>query len=134
MTGVFRISVLVRLFLTGFLLISGLGGFELHPALALEPARLSFQEFVSGLNSPVFITHAGDGSGRVFVIERSGQIRIIKNGILQVTPFLNIQSIVKSTSGEQGLLALAFHPSYSVNGKFTRTVNVSIFIHFLSCN
>jgi glucose/arabinose dehydrogenase len=83
-----------------------------------DPAKISFQEIVAGLNSPVLITNAGDGSGRMFVVERSGKIRIIKNGVLLATPFLDIQSIVKSTNSEQGLLALAFHPSYETNGKF----------------
>jgi glucose/arabinose dehydrogenase/photosystem II stability/assembly factor-like uncharacterized protein len=85
---------------------------------ALEPARVSFQEVVGGLSSPVFITHAGDGSGRLFILERSGRIRIIKNGSLLPTPFLDIQSTVKSASSEQGLLGLAFHPSYESNGRF----------------
>ncbi len=84
----------------------------------LEPARVSFQEIVGGLSNPVFITHAGDGSGRLFIVERSGRIRVVKNGSLLATPFLDIQSLVKSTSGEQGLLGLAFHPSYESNGKF----------------
>jgi glucose/arabinose dehydrogenase len=84
----------------------------------LDPAKVSFQEFVSGLSNPVFITNAADSSGRIFVVERGGRIRIIKNGMLIATPFLDIQSIVKSTSSEQGLLGLAFHPSYESNGKF----------------
>ena len=84
----------------------------------LDPAKISFQEIASGLSNPVFITNAGDGSGRIFILERSGRIRIFKNGILFPTPFLDIQSIVKSTGGEQGLLSLAFHPSYGSNGKF----------------
>ncbi len=84
----------------------------------LDPSRISFQEVASGLNNPVFITNAGDHSGRMFIIERAGKIRIIKNGKLLATPFLDIQSIVKSTGGEQGLLGLAFHPSYGSNGKF----------------
>ncbi|MBK9927896.1 MAG: PQQ-dependent sugar dehydrogenase [Anaerolineales bacterium] len=84
----------------------------------LDPSKLTFQEVASGLNNPVFITHAGDGSNRLFVLERSGKIRIIKNGSLLSTPFLDIQSSVRSTSGEQGLLGLAFHPSYASNGKF----------------
>ena len=83
-----------------------------------DPARVSFQELVAGLNNPVLITNANDGSGRLFVIERSGRIRIIKNGALQATPFLDIQSIVKSSGSEQGLLGLAFHPAYANNGKF----------------
>ena len=85
---------------------------------ALDPLKITFQEIGSGLNNPVFITNAGDGSDRIFVIERAGQIRILKNGVLLTTPFLNIQASVKSTGGEQGLLALAFHPSYETNGKF----------------
>ena len=50
--------------------------------------------FVSGLSSPVHITHAGDGSGRLFVVEQGGRIRIVKNGVLQATPFLDIASRV----------------------------------------
>ena len=84
----------------------------------IDPARLNFQEVTSGLVNPLFITNAGDGSGRLFVLERPGRIRIIKNGSLLSTPFLNIQPQVKSTGNEQGLLALAFHPSYRTNGQF----------------
>ncbi len=84
----------------------------------LEPAAVLFQEVASGLSNPVLITNAGDGSGRLFIIERSGRIRLMKNGVLQTTPFLDIQALVRSTSAEQGLLALAFHPSYESNGKF----------------
>ncbi len=86
--------------------------------IQLDPSKISFKEIVSGLSSPVFITNADDGSGRIFVVERSGRIRIIKNGTLLALPFLDIQSMVKSTNGEQGLLGLAFHPSFSSNGKF----------------
>jgi glucose/arabinose dehydrogenase/photosystem II stability/assembly factor-like uncharacterized protein len=89
-----------------------------YPYPTLDPARISFQEISSGLSNPIFITHARDGSERMFVVERRGRIRIIKNGALLSTPFLDIQSIVKSTNGEQGLLGLAFHPSYESNGKF----------------
>ena len=87
-------------------------------AATLNPASLSFQEVTRGLNDPIFITNAADGSGRLFVVEREGRVRIVKNGNLLATPFLNIQSIVRSTGGEQGLLALAFHPAYETNGKF----------------
>ena len=87
-------------------------------ALLLDSANVSFQEVIGGLVNPVFITHAGDGSGRIFIVERKGRIRILKNGALLATPFLDIQSIVKSDSSEQGLLGLAFHPNYDANGKF----------------
>jgi glucose/arabinose dehydrogenase len=94
-----------------------LDGVVAVPAL-LEPARVSFQEVVGGLSEPLFITHAGDASGRLFIVERPGRIRIFKNGSLLSTPFLDIQSIVRSNGGEQGLLGLAFHPLYETNGKF----------------
>lgn len=72
----------------------------------------------SGLSSPVLVTSARDGSGRLFVVEQTGRIRIIDSGgTLLSTPFLNISAGVRS-SGEQGLLGLAFHPQYTTNGKF----------------
>ena len=84
---------------------------------ALDPANLSFQEVASGTASPIFITHAGDGSGRIFVAEQGGRIRIIKNGTLLATSFLDIHTLVRF-GGEQGLVGLVFHPSYRTNGKF----------------
>lgn len=71
----------------------------------------------SGLSLPVQLTHAGDGSGRLFVVEQGGAIRIIDNGTVLSTPFLDIDSLVR-TDGEQGLLGLAFHPDYASNGYF----------------
>ncbi|MEJ5225606.1 MAG: PQQ-dependent sugar dehydrogenase, partial [Anaerolineales bacterium] len=86
--------------------------------LNLDPARVRTTRFLSGLSAPVFITHAGDGSGRLFVVERAGVIRLVQNGTLAGTPYLDMQSIVNSSSGEQGLLALAFHPNFESNGFF----------------
>jgi glucose/arabinose dehydrogenase len=59
-----------------------------------------------------------DGSGRLFVIEKSGRIRIIQDGQLLPQPFLDITDRVGSGGNEQGLLGLAFHPQYSQNGRF----------------
>jgi glucose/arabinose dehydrogenase len=64
------------------------------------------------------LTHAGDGSGRLFLLERGGRIRVIKNGRLLNAPFLDITSLVDSLSIEQGLLGLAFDPEYADNGIF----------------
>ena len=87
-------------------------------ALAAPPA-LSPVPFVTGLSSPVEIAHANDFSGRLFVVEQAGRIRIIRNGALVATPFLDISAAnggpVKS-GGEQGLLGLAFHPGFATNG------------------
>ena len=94
------------------------GAVQKISAVSLDPSRILFQEVATGLTKPVFITNAGDGSDRLFVLELAGKIRIIKNEILLSTPFLDIHTIVKSTASEQGLLALAFHPSFSTNGEF----------------
>src|SRR6185369_3505128 len=59
---------------------------------------------------------AGDPS-RLFVVEQPGRIRIIKDGTLAATPFLDISDAI-SSGGERGLLGLAFHPSYTTNGRF----------------
>jgi glucose/arabinose dehydrogenase len=68
----------------------------------------------SGLTKPVFITSARDGTGRLFIVEQTGRIKILKDGILRSTPFLSIPGKV-SDGFEQGLLGLAFHPNYETN-------------------
>jgi len=69
------------------------------------------------LQSPVFVTGAGDDSGRIFIVEQAGRIRIVKNGVLLPAPFLDIRSLVAS-GGERGLLSVAFHPQFATNGVF----------------
>jgi len=71
----------------------------------------------TGLTYPILVTHAGDGTGRPFIIEKLGEIRILDNGTLLPTPFLDLSSLV-STCNECGLLGLAFHPDYAANGLF----------------
>ena len=78
--------------------------------------QIKLTKIVSGLTRPVFLTHAEDD--RLFVIEQIGKIRIIKNGILQQEPFLNITERVNARGNEQGLLGLAFDPDYKSNGYF----------------
>ncbi len=70
-----------------------------------------------GLSHPVQITHAGDGSGRLFTVEQEGRIRIVEDGILQPAPFLDITDRVSCCS-ERGLLSVAFPPAYAVRGYF----------------
>jgi glucose/arabinose dehydrogenase len=71
-----------------------------------------------GFSQPVFITNAGDGSSRLFVVERQGTIRIISGGSTLRDPFLDIRSLITASGQEQGLLGLAFHPRYRENGRF----------------
>lgn len=83
---------------------------------ATASAQLTSETVATGLSSPVYVTHAGDGSGRLFVLEQTGRIRIIDaSGSLLATPFLDITGPVRS-GGERGLLGLAFHPDYAVEG------------------
>jgi glucose/arabinose dehydrogenase len=70
-----------------------------------------------GLDDPIFVSSPPNDIERLFVVEQSGRIKIIKGGSLLPTPFLNITSFI-STGGERGLLGLAFHPDFSINGYF----------------
>ena len=70
-----------------------------------------------GLERPVYLTHAGDGSGRLFIVEQPGRIRVVRDGRLLERPFLDIADRVRA-SGEQGLLGMAFHPRYTQNGRY----------------
>lgn len=84
---------------------------------AAIPANLELT-LVGNVSNNVGVRHAGDGSGRLFVINQTGIIRIIDNqGNLLATPFLNITNKV-ACCGERGLLGLAFHPDYANNGLF----------------
>jgi hypothetical protein len=64
------------------------------------------------------VQSAHDGSGRLFIIEKYGVIRIYENGQLLDQPFLNIDDRVNDRGNEMGLLGLAFHPNYEQNGYF----------------
>ncbi|MGI8785292.1 MAG: PQQ-dependent sugar dehydrogenase [Acidobacteriota bacterium] len=87
------------------------------PMQAAVDAVIGLETVVSGLSSPIYVTHAGDGSGRLFILEQSGRIRIFKSGQLLATPFLNLTGSIES-GGEKGLLGLAFHPAFETNRRF----------------
>lgn len=71
----------------------------------------------TGFASPIYVTAPASEPNRLYVVEQAGRIRIIRNGRVSPTPFLDIRSQVKS-GGEQGLLSVAFHPRYASNGLF----------------
>src|SRR6266487_1510599 len=73
----------------------------------------------SGLTQPLFVTAPPGDSGRLFIVQQNGQIRILNlaTGTLNSTPFLTLTGLT-ATGGEQGLLGMAFDPSYAANGKF----------------
>jgi glucose/arabinose dehydrogenase len=84
---------------------------------AMAAPRIALQTYVSGFSSPVGMEAVRDGSGRFFVVEQTGKIRIVKNGVLLSSPFLDLTSKIEFND-EEGLLGLTFHPSYAQNGRF----------------
>lgn len=85
---------------------------------------LAVQRIATGLSIPVYLT-SPPGDARLFVVELGGKIKIVENGALLATPFLDISARI-STGGERGLLSVAFHPSYKTNGFF--------FVYFTATN
>lgn len=77
---------------------------------------LKLDQVATGLSGPVYVTSPA-GDPRLFIVEQPGRIRIVQNGQLLPTPFLDIVSRVGS-GGERGMLSVAFHPQYPVNGFF----------------
>lgn len=84
------------------------------PAQATEAVAL--RQVVTGLDFPVYLT-APAGDPRLFIVEKTGRIRIVRNGALAPAPFLDLSAAV-SNGGEQGLLGLAFDPQYATSGRF----------------
>lgn len=86
-------------------------------AQSSELPSLLLSSPITGLTQPVSITNAGDGSGRIFVAEQTGRIRIVRNGTLSSTTFLNLSTRI-SMGGERGLLGLAFPPGFATKQHF----------------
>lgn len=87
---------------------------------SIVPAQTTVRlatELVARFQTPVAITHAGDGSGRLFITEQSGTIKIFSGTSVRERPFLDIRNLVLA-GGERGLLSVAFHPDYARNGFF----------------
>jgi glucose/arabinose dehydrogenase len=93
------------------------------------PVTLALAPFVSGFTAPVGIEAPSDGSGRFFVVQQAGTIRIVRNGTVSPGFFLDITALIES-GGEKGLLGLAFHPDFVINRRFfvnyTRRVGLQL--------
>ena len=86
------------------------------------PIQIGLRVVAEGLTAPLYLTHAGDGSGRLFIVDQVGFIRVVDaNDVLLPVPFLDLTSLIVSPNAffdERGVLGLAFHPNYSANGRF----------------
>ncbi len=88
---------------------------------SLPPLKIKLKLITKGFTSPVGMASPKDGTNRIFVVEQGGKIKIIKNGVLLPTPFINISDRLDGLNiaySEKGLLGLAFHPNYKTNGRF----------------
>jgi glucose/arabinose dehydrogenase len=102
------------------LLLAGPAGFAQSPLG--DPMTIGVDLVAEGLTSPVYLTSANDGSGRLFVVDQIGLIHVLDaDGTLLAEPFLDLRDrLVELSPGfdERGLLGLAFHPDYALNGRF----------------
>src|SRR5918996_1386241 len=87
------------------------------PTTAVQGAAfsLSLPRIATGFSQPVQVTNAGDGTNRLFVVERRGTVRVVQGGVVQPGYFMDIRSHVTDSGSEQGLLGLAFHPAFETN-------------------
>src|SRR5262249_3396912 len=85
-------------------------------AAASDNVALKLEAVATGFDAPLYVT-APPNDPRLFVVEQTGRIRVIVNGVVQPTPFLDLRSRI-SCCGERGLLSVAFHPQYAGNGFF----------------
>ncbi|MFZ5828116.1 MAG: PQQ-dependent sugar dehydrogenase [Bacillota bacterium] len=79
---------------------------------------IRLEQMVDGLNRPISLVAAGDGSGRLYALEQPGRIRLIEGSKLVEQPFLDLTDRVLARGNEQGLLGLAFAPDYARSGLF----------------
>jgi plastocyanin len=88
----------------------------LLPRIGKGPVRIELQTVLTGITSPMQWLPANDGSGRMFLVEQTGKIKIFNNGSLNATPFLDVTSRLAALSAnydERGLLSMAFHPGFT---------------------
>lgn len=94
------------------------------PSVNFDPQQVTFrfEKVYAGLNQPTFVTNARDGSGRMFVLERAGRIKVFAAPGAEASSdgqmFLDIEDKVDDSGPEQGLLGLAFAPDYGTSGFF----------------
>lgn len=111
-----RALLLLAILLAGGLApVAAQGG---TPAATPQPPGARLEQVADGLIDPVAVRDPNDGSGRLFVVEKIGRVRIVRDGTLLERPFLDVTGTVTSAYTEQGLFDIAFHPDFRENGVF----------------
>ncbi|MBZ5618430.1 MAG: PQQ-dependent sugar dehydrogenase [Acidobacteriia bacterium] len=85
-------------------------------AMQLAGQEIRLVQAATGIGAPTDIQNAGDGSGRLFFVQQNGIVRLFRNGVLSLQPFLDISAKTRA-NGELGLLGLAFSPRFAQNGR-----------------
>jgi glucose/arabinose dehydrogenase len=101
--------------------VLALAGLNAQAQIASGPLRIELKSIATGMVAPVQLKVPPDGSGRNFIVDQAGQIRVVQGGTLLATPFLDVSSIIVPLNAgydERGLLGLAFHPQFATNGRF----------------
>ncbi|MFI5120775.1 MAG: PQQ-dependent sugar dehydrogenase [Thermoanaerobaculia bacterium] len=106
-------SSFARLVAFGVVLVSSRAAAQSSPPWP----RIALNRVATGFSSPTQVTSARDGTGRLFVVEQGGRVRILKDGTVQPVPFLDISNRV-SCCGERGLLSIAFEPGTGPKSQF----------------
>jgi glucose/arabinose dehydrogenase len=86
------------------------------PSVAVSDIALTLRRRWTNLSQPLFLTYAPSDGSRLFIVEKTGRIRVVKNGRLLAAAYLDLSTKV-SSGGEQGLLGLAFSPDFSASGR-----------------
>lgn len=86
------------------------------PPPAASPEGIGLAPLASGFDRPVYVTHAGDGSGRLFVVEQTGRVWLLRGGRRAPEPFLDASDRIATRGPEQGLFSIAFHPRFAQTG------------------
>ncbi len=89
---------------------------EASGPVPLDELAVTLEQVAKGFDRPLFVTNAGDGTGRLYVVEQGGRISVIEPGDGAITGFLDVEGLI-SDGGERGLLGLAFSPDYADSGE-----------------
>src|SRR4029077_16611968 len=107
-----RILIVCAVTAVGFFALNVLG------QALVSPYKMRLRTFLTGLNNPVLVRNAKDGSKRLFIVQQSGLIKVLQPGSTAPTTFIDLTGKILFAGDERGLLGMTFHPSFSSNGKF----------------